>query len=305
MNVEYKTALSYFKKLANVKTLDETYNIIYDGQVRSGLFGKKTSEKFKIISCSECGLKRLYPFAKINYESSEYRNDYNGSSSSENYIQMHDHEQNPRLSNIGIENFRDKVVLDYGCGGGSFLDLVKGVSKRTIGIEPFMGFHSSLIERGHDVFSSVEEALSKYNGEIDVIISFGVIEHTEHPVEYLTNALNLLKVGGSIFLETDNHDDFLMNVGIPEFKEFFYRTVHYWYFDESSLTKLFGCVGFTDIKAGFRHGYDLSNAMMWMKERKPTGLNMIPSVSKNCNQTWVNHLEQTGQAELLFYKAIK
>ncbi len=283
----------------------ENHDIVYEGLIRSGLFGKKTNKEFEIISCSNCGLKRLYPFADINYESSEYRNDYNGSSRSNDYIQMHDHEQNPRLSNIGIENFRNKVVLDYGCGGGSFLDLVKGVSKKTVGIEPFKGFHSSLAERGHEVFSCVEDALSRYKGKIDIIISFGVIEHTAHPINYLTNSYRLLRLGGSIFLETDNHNDFLMCADLPEFKEFFYRTVHYWYFDQDSLSKIFGSVGFSELNTGFRHCYDLSNAMMWMKDKKPTGLNTISGISKICNQTWVSYLEQSGQADLLFFKATK
>lgn len=283
----------------------DCFEVIYEGRVRSGLFGNKTSGDFKVISCSNCGLKRLYPFADINYKSSDYREAYNGSSDSDDYIQMHDQEQNPRLANIGIERFRNKIVLDYGCGGGSFLDAVKGVSKKTIGIEPFEGFHSSLSNRGHEIYAKVEDALSKYKGHIDVIISFGVIEHTDHPINYLRNAFDLLKIGGSIFLETDNHEDFLMFSDIPEFKEFFYRTVHYWYFEKDSLSRIFHTAGYKELNYGFRHGYDLSNAMMWMKDKKPTGLNAIPNISKICNQSWVNHLEQNGQAELLFFSATK
>ena len=222
---------------------NDCFEIIYEGSVRSGLFGNKTSGDFKVISCSNCGLKRLYPFADIHYESSDYREAYNGSSDSDHYIQMHDQEQNPRLANIGIESFRNKIVLDYGCGGGSFLDAVKGVSKKTIGIEPFEGFHSSLSSRGHEVYAKVEDVLSRYIGEIDVVISFGVIEHTDHPIDYLKNIFTLLKIGGVIFLETDNHDDFLMSANIEEFKEFFYRTVHNWYFDKYSLSQVFSTAG--------------------------------------------------------------
>ena len=43
--------------------------------------------------------------------------------------------------------------------------------------------------------------------------------------------------GGELILETDNKDDFLMNMDLPEFKMFYYRTAHYWYFNEKLLKK--------------------------------------------------------------------
>jgi len=77
--------------------------------------------------------------------------------------------------------FRDKIVLDYGCGGGAFLDLVSGLSEKTLGIEPFSGYHESLIGRDHEVFSNIESAQLKYKNQVDSIVSFGVLEHVENP----------------------------------------------------------------------------------------------------------------------------
>ena len=120
---------------------------IYKGQIRSGKFKKLTTESFSVIKCKSCGIGKLKPFPKLNYTSSEYRELYNDTSQISEYIQMHDHEQIPRISSIGIEKFRNKVVADLGCGGGSFLDIVKGVTSKTIGIEPFTGYHKSLKNR--------------------------------------------------------------------------------------------------------------------------------------------------------------
>ena len=86
---------------------------------------------------------------------------------------------------------KNKVVLDSGCGGGDFLDLVKKISKKTIGIEPSKHFHPSIKKKGHLVFSSSEEIIEKFKA--DVIISFGVIEHTENPIEYLSLLNKILK----------------------------------------------------------------------------------------------------------------
>ena len=96
------------------------YETIYNGKIRAGTHMKMTSEVFDVIQCEECKLARLYPIPKINYSSSEYRELYNDKSDIKDYISMHDHEQTPRISKVGIENFRDKVVTDLGCGGDHF-----------------------------------------------------------------------------------------------------------------------------------------------------------------------------------------
>ena len=89
----------------------------------------------------------------------------------------------------------------------------------------------------------------------------------------------LLKNGGELYIETDNINDFLMGIELDEFKQFFYRTAHYWYFDDSSLKKSLEIVGFKNIKVGFRHGYDLSNTLLWLRDRIPTGIGKIKIAS--------------------------
>ena len=165
--------------------------IIYSGPIRSGSVGKETDEPFDVVKCSKCGLTKLKDFPKVDYDSSSYRDDYNDTSKIENYIQMHDSEQSPRLGRIGIEKFRNKIVFDYGCGGGSFLDSIKGVASDTVAIEPFIGYHKSLQESGHEVFKYAKDA-KKYNGKVDIITTFGVIEHVNDPLAMLNDIYGLL-----------------------------------------------------------------------------------------------------------------
>lgn len=160
-------------------------------------------------------------------------------------------------------------------------------------------------QRGHEVYSNSSEALHKLGNFVDVIVSFGVIEHTDMPIEYLTEAYSLLKKGGKIYLETDNLEDFLIKMNIPEFDQFYYRTAHFWYFDRGSLRKIMENTGFEDISEGFRHGYDLSNAFMWLKDRVPTGTGKVNDISPFCNDAWKRYLEESGQAELLHFSAVK
>lgn len=282
----------------------EKFETIYEGVIRSGSYGKQTENSSKIIKCENCGLTRIEDFPEIDYKSDEYRLDYNDTAQIEDYYRNHDLEQNPRINRIGIENFRNKVVLDFGCGGGSFLDLIKGFAKRTIAVEPFTGYHRSLKERGHEVYSSIAEC-DHLKGEIDIIISFGVIEHINEPLQYLSDARSVLKPGGKMFIETDNLNDVLINLNFPEFLPFYYRTVHSWYFDSVSLTKLSSKAGFSKITPGFRHGFGLSNTLLWLKERKPWGNSKIAFITEEIDFHWVQMLERSGMAELLHFELIK
>lgn len=280
------------------------YKIIYNGPIRSGSYGKLTSKNFKVIECINCSLTRLEEFPEIHYENDEYRLDYNDTSDIRDYFSNHDYEQTPRINKLGIEKFRDKVVLDFGCGGGSFLDSIIGMAKKTIAIEPFVGYHESLKLRGHEVYSDVKDC-SSLNSTIDIIISFGVIEHINEPLDYLTNAYNLLKPKGKMFIETDNLDDILVKLGFKEFEPFYYRTVHSYYFNGKSLKELALKAGFNDIIVGYRHGFGISNTIKWLNERKPGGLNKLEFITPEIDFAWVKMLENTGMAELLHFELVK
>jgi 2-polyprenyl-3-methyl-5-hydroxy-6-metoxy-1,4-benzoquinol methylase len=282
----------------------EEYQVVYDGPIRSGSYGKFTSKNFKVIECKKCSLTRLEEFPEIHYENEEYRLDYNDTSDIRDYFKNHDLEQTPRINKIGIEQFRDKVVLDFGCGGGSFLDSIKGIAKKTIAVEPFVGYHESLKLRGHEVYSDIKDC-SHLNSTIDIVISFGVIEHINEPLLYLKNAFDILNINGKMFIETDNLDDVLVKLGFKEFKPFYYRTVHSYYFNTKSLKELAEKAGFNEILVGHRHGFGLSNTIKWLNDRTPGGLSKLEFITPEIDFAWVQMLEKTGMAELLHFELAK
>jgi len=283
------------------------FSVEYDGPIRDGDYGKETKTPHKVVKCSSCGLVRLLenPLSIEYYQSSEYREAYNSTSEPDNYIAMHDSEQSPRINAFGIMNFRDKNVLDFGCGGGAFLDQVKGVANSTYGIEPFAGYHDSLTKRGHHIFPDSESALNHSKGKIDTIVSFGVLEHVEDPLSYLSAAYELLADGGKMYLETDNLDDILMKFGLDEFERFFYRTAHLWYFNSDTLEKIVKKSGFSTLSISHRHTLDLSNTMMWLKDRVPTGSGKITLFDERLNNAWEMFIKSTGNADLVCVEMTK
>ena len=285
----------------------QDYEVVYDGVIRDGVVGIKTTIKHKVVKCCGCGLVRLLdnPLTMEYYQSDEYRNAYNETSNPSDYIKMHDNEQPPRLDKIGADFFRDKIVLDYGCGGGAFLDLVSGLSEKTLGIEPFSGYHESLKRRGHEIFSDIETAQSKYREKVDSIISFGVLEHVKNPQQYLKDAYSLLKKGGKMYLETDNLNDILMKLNINSFDEFFYRTAHLWYFEDKTLKQMVDQAGFSDIRISFRHNFDMSNVMLWLRDNKPTGNGKLDFLNSSVDKNWVEFVESSGLADLVCVEMTK
>ena len=90
-----------------------------------------------------------------------------------------------------------------------------------------------------------------------------------------------------------------------EFKKFFYRTAHLYYFDSEVLTSLVNQVGFSKYNISFRHNYDLSNLVLWIKEGKPTGCGYIDLFDDEINALWKMKVEQAGLADLVFLEAVK
>ncbi|GAA0366714.1 hypothetical protein GCM10009092_33830 [Bowmanella denitrificans] len=279
----------------------------YQGVIRDGDFGRWTQAEQQVVRCDGCGLVRLSdnPNSPDYYQSEEYRQAYNGSAVHQDYIRMHDGEQPPRLEHVGIGHFRDKQVLDFGAGGGAFLDHIKGVAKQTYAIEPFIGYHQALSARGHQVFSDAHIAKGQVAEQIDTLVSFGVIEHVDDPLQFLCDAYDLLRPGGKMFLETDNLNDVLLQLGIPAFEPFFYRTAHLWYFDQASLVRLAQKAGFADIKVSFRHNFDLSNALMWARDGKPTGNAKLPLLDERINSAWQDFVIGAGLADLICVQMVK
>jgi SAM-dependent methyltransferase len=275
--------------------------VVYEGKIRDGVFGSFTEYETKVVKCSKCNLIRLdeNPYSIETYKSEEYRDSYMESHDPKDYIDNLDYEQPPRLVTIGMKNCRDKVILDHGCGAGSLLDILKGPSKKTIGIEPFTGYHKSIRSRGHEVFSNAEKAKKKYSGKVDLISSFGVLEHTEDPLIYLKDSLTLLKKGGKMFIETDNNDDILKKLIPDDFNPFFYRTAHLWYFDKNTLKEICKLAGFKINKIYFRHNFDLSNTLAWIKEKKPTGNNFFNLFDENFTKSWKSYIEKEGLSDLV------
>jgi 2-polyprenyl-3-methyl-5-hydroxy-6-metoxy-1,4-benzoquinol methylase len=276
-----------------------SWRVLFEGPIRQGKFGNLTAHPKRVLGCEACGAGMLEAAERVDYTSAEYRELVDGDASPEHYYALHDAEQAGKLDLLGAETVRGKVVADIGCGAGSFLDLVKGLAASTIGIEPARSYHAALRSKGHVVFPFCADASAEWRGRVDVVVCFSVIEHLDDPVVLLREARALLRPGGLMLVSTPNLRDWLLELLPAEYGAFFFRTVHTWYFDQSSLEKLSRTAGFTGCEVRAVHRFDLSNALLWLRDRRPTGLDRLP-VSRVVNAAFTQWLESEGRADYLY-----
>jgi 2-polyprenyl-3-methyl-5-hydroxy-6-metoxy-1,4-benzoquinol methylase len=109
------------------------------------------------------------------------------------------------LTETGIhpEELRGKTVLDAGCGGGRFIELLRDHGTRLVG----MDIDSTGLNQLNSGLADCENThlaqadlfqLPFRSGAFDFIFSLGVLHHTPDPKGAFLNLVRLLKPGGQI-----------------------------------------------------------------------------------------------------------
>jgi 2-polyprenyl-3-methyl-5-hydroxy-6-metoxy-1,4-benzoquinol methylase len=256
-----------------------------------------------IYECPLCKTQ-MFDGLNINYETEEYRELVDSDSSASAFYKIHDSEQTVRLSFFDISKYRDAVFADVGAGAGSFLDLVKGFSKQTIAIEPAQQYHHALSAKGHTVFSYTQDALKDHRAQAEIVTCFSVIEHIDEPVMFMNELVSLCKPGGTVIISTPNSEDWLINFLPSTYKPFFYRVVHKWYFSGDALKQLAEKSGLKNVAIKYKQRFNLTNALQWIKEGKPTG-NSDALFSESLESSYQQEVEKTGKADYIYMIAQK
>jgi SAM-dependent methyltransferase len=234
------------------------------------------------------------------YKSKEYREEVDESADPEAYFRLHDGEQAVNLSMIGSGSFRGKVIADVGCGGGSFLDGVRGYAAKAVAIEPSEAFRASLVLRGYPCYAYATDAARDFKAKMDLVTSFSVIEHVEDPLTFMKDIRALLAPGGRAFISTPNAKDALLEALPEDYPRFFYRKAHLWYFEAESLRCLAERAGFASVKVIPHHRFGLSNFIRWSRERAPKGHAGFDFVTPQMDAAWKAGLEASFRCDYLY-----
>ncbi len=282
---------------------ENRWKTIFEGKVRAGSFGSLTPERHRIEECEGCAIQRLESMS-IDYESGKYRHIVEGSDEVENFYRLHDGHQAHKLQLIGTDSLRGGKFLDVGCAAGSLLDLLKGFCSQTIAVEPCLSYHGTLREKGHLVFSFLEEAAEEWREQLDFVTAFDVIEHVEDPVAFLRDIGKMLRPGGQMLIGTPNRDEWLLEISGEEYRQFWFRAVHRWYFNGRSLEYGLLKAGIFDSEIFFNQLYDLSNALVWLRDGTPSGFGAV-DVAPFLDAAYRKCLEVEGRSDYVYARATK
>jgi len=281
------------------------FKTVYDGEIRSGGVGSDFVKGYKIVECNSCNIHLLSPFPediKGFYESDEYREHYDYTIEEKKLADKYDIEQNDRIHKIGIESLRGKIIGDFGCGIGLFLDSVKGVAEQTVAIEPMINCGDNLKRKGHIYFKYPEDVESK---RLDVAVSFDALEHISNPLSFLKAIHESLKQGGYLYISVPNRNDILMNSHRDIFQKFFYCKAHLFYYDIRLLRQVVEKIGFRIVEETGLHKYDFYNFTSWLKMSRPCGRKKMDFIDSYFESIYKNELIRLNLSSHLFVKAIK
>jgi 2-polyprenyl-3-methyl-5-hydroxy-6-metoxy-1,4-benzoquinol methylase len=144
-------------------------------------------------------------------------------------------------------------LLDVGAGNGAFLLQARSAGWEVLGVEPDPAAVEAARRAGLDVRIGGIECLSGARLSVDVITMNHVIEHVHDPRTVLREAFDLLRPGGTVFIETPN----AASLGHERFGRHWRGLEpprHLVLFNWSSLERLLTDVGFRHIRRIRRSG---------------------------------------------------
>ncbi len=158
-------------------------------------------------------------------------------------------------------------LLDVGSGSGAFLKLASSCGWDVVGVDPDPAAIEESIRNGLAAYQGGVERFGDEKELFDVITLCHVIEHLHDPSATIKKCFELLKPGGSLWLETPN----INSTGSLKFGEH-WRGVetprHLVLFNAASLKDTFSKAGFTTVKtiagpsavrAMFEASYSIAN----------------------------------------------
>ncbi len=276
--------------------------ITYDGIIRDGGLGKYTDKPIKMWKCNCCDAIWHYKTMDNSeyYESKEYRMSLENTTEEKDFYRLHDKDSLDKFLYTGTSIFRNKVVADIGCGCGAFLDYIKGVAQTIVAIEPSEYYRNIMERKGFKVYPYAVNAIEDFSNDIDVIVSFDVIEHVEDPKEFMKDVYNLLRIGGKAIIGTPTEAPIMRQLlGNDYERKLLFSTQHLWVLGKKNLELISKELGFEDINVRYFQRYGISNLLGWIRDKEPRSDIECDWLTKSIDSVWRSELEEKGMSDYI------
>ena len=229
-----------------------------------------------VVKCTECELVSLENPSDeiINYSEVDYHAAHGPvigkKSSPQEVFDLESSILQPRINRIKSLLNTDQTVLEIGSSTGHFLYAIKDLVSKTVGIE-LDPDHSKFAREQYDleIYDMPIEKIKFIENSFDIIFMFQVFEHINNPIEILSICKKLLKPDGIIYLEIPNMEDALLSqYNLTEYRDFYYRAPHAYYYSEKTIKEICHKVGFSG-ETKTAQEYTLFNHINWLQNKKP------------------------------------
>lgn len=172
---------------------------------------------FKVLKCQNCSLVFVYPQSELGELKDHYDEAY--------YSEWINAEQEKRRKMwykrlTRLEKHRDKgMLLDVGCGEGSFLKEAQGRGWQVRGTElsSYSARYASNV-LGMDIFCGELKDAKYPDHSFDVVTMWHVLEHVTDPNTYLSEIYRILKPHGLLAMAVPNVNNLVMQLAYRIFK---------------------------------------------------------------------------------------
>jgi SAM-dependent methyltransferase len=223
----------------------------------------------RLLKCPTCGVLYASPALSPQFLASAYREaSYDSNEEAEYAAATYAGELESILRVIGDR----EVALEIGAGNGAFLRHLREAGfRQVIGVEPSRQAADKADEVIHPLIRLGMFQAGDFAPEsISLLSCFQTIEHVENPRKLCSDAYELLRPNGAVFLIGHDCDSWVTRL-LGE-KSPIFDIEHQQLFSKDSLSYLLTACGFEDVRVGtIQNRYPLS---YWMK------LLPIPAVLK-------------------------
>lgn len=212
-----------------------------------------------IYECGNCSCRFIDPipsqkelqeiYDRYYIESNNYAGKYTSTLQNRSYGRLTFRRQWQIIS--GLVHRREGRILDYGCGGGHFLDNVNCRWQR-FGIELSEDARKVATQKGIKTFATLEEA-AFCDEFFDVVVMFATIEHLPNPRDVVKELSRILKSGGLFVIMTGNVTSFKAKKKAEKW-HMYCQPEHIYFFSAQSLDFLMDFLGFKKVKALYTDG---------------------------------------------------
>jgi len=118
-----------------------------------------------------------------------------------------------------LEDFKNKIVLDCGCGDGLHINYIADTAKKIVGVDLNTKKIAERNTKKHSNVKIIEADLMKMNlhKKFDIVYSIGVVHHTVNPKKTFENIKKHLKKNGRMIIWVYSYEGNFLNRTLLEF----------------------------------------------------------------------------------------